>query len=280
MRWAMRAGWASPATASSSVTRTASARSTPSTFSRSARSGEAAPGAGRRDPGHGAGQTRASMTVSCARSCTPRRGGQDRQIMVRNGGTQSIGRQMVYDIDLGHVPGEVGERRLRLRRAVARVLPVARPGQPESNTGLHDDLDPGGARSQPSGPAGGGPVRHGVTDETTGEILRAAAHRRDFHPAGSRRAADSTRSPTPRACIRTAASSTTRSTRTSRADPAIQQPRSRTSCTRSRSPTTASAATWRARPRASTCSTPRPSRITRTRTWRPARPAATCIRPS
>ena len=106
MRWAMAAAWASPAIASSSATKTAWDKSTAINIFRippdavknpPVQVGEI-PAMAQGDQGFDDRELR-SLAYTGIETAS------DRQILVRNGGTQSIGRELVYDIDLDSLSG-------------------------------------------------------------------------------------------------------------------------------------------------------------------------------
>ena len=67
--------------------------------------------------------------------------GEDRYILVRNAGTNTIGRMETYRIDMNTCLPIAKSEVVRLPFAVARVLPLARPGECQSRPRLHDELD-------------------------------------------------------------------------------------------------------------------------------------------
>ena len=93
--------------------RRAARRSTSSRFSRIRRSSRRCRSARSRRSSRA---IRASTTASCARSSTRRRRGEDRYILVRNGGTNTIGRMETYRIDMNTCLPIVEERDHRLPR--------------------------------------------------------------------------------------------------------------------------------------------------------------------
>ena len=116
--------------------------------------------------------------------------GEDRYILVRNAGTNTLGRMETYRIDMNTCLPTAKSEVDGLPFAVARVLPLARSGQPQSRPRLHDELDRRRSRSRRARPEGARPHRPG------GHRRR---HRRDageaedagrLHAAGSRRSAD------------------------------------------------------------------------------------------
>ena len=67
--------------------------------------------------------------------------GEDRYILVRNAGTNTLGRMETYRIDPNTCLPIAQERGHRLPRAVARVLSLARSGERQPRARLHDELD-------------------------------------------------------------------------------------------------------------------------------------------
>ena len=103
--------------------------------------GEAAAGAGRRDPGQGRRQSglrrsRAAIAglqdVDAARTATS---------SCATAAATTRGRMEAYRIDMNTCLPQAHERADRLPLAVARVLPLARSGQCQSRPRLHDELD-------------------------------------------------------------------------------------------------------------------------------------------
>ena len=89
-----------------------------------------------------------------------------------------------------HVPAQPQERGVGLPRAVARVLPLARPREREPHPRLHDELDRRRARSREPGPQG--PRPDGTGGHRRGDRRDAAQAEAagGVHAAGSGRPAD------------------------------------------------------------------------------------------
>ena len=87
--------------------------------------------------------------------------GEDRYILVRNAGTNTLGRMETYRIDMNTCLPTAKSEVVRLLFAVARVLPLARSGKCESRPRLHDELDRRRARPDEPWPQGARPPRHG-----------------------------------------------------------------------------------------------------------------------
>ena len=132
--------------------------------------------------------------------------GEDRYILVRNGGTNTIGRMETYRIDMNTCLPIVEERDHRLPCAVARVLPLARSGESQSRAGLHGDLDRGPARPRPSRPEDPRRDRDGRDRREDGRGPAEGQGARRVQPAGSRRPADQREARRDRLCSPTAAS--------------------------------------------------------------------------
>ena len=90
---------------------------------------EAAARAGRRDSGDGRRQRGLRRSRAARRSSTSTSRGEDRYILVRNAGTNTLGRMETYQIDMNTCLPTCKSEVDRLPLAVARVLPLARPGQ-------------------------------------------------------------------------------------------------------------------------------------------------------
>ena len=85
--------------------------------------------------------------------------GEDRYLLVRNAGTNTLGPDADVPDRHEHVPADAAERGDGLPLAVARVLPLARPGQRQPRARLHDELDGRRAGSREPRPQGAGPHR-------------------------------------------------------------------------------------------------------------------------
>ena len=152
--------------------------------------------------------------------------------LVRNAGTNTIGRMETYRIDMNTCLPTSQERDHRLRRPVARVLPVARSGELQSRAGLHDELDlrlagPRSSRLETSRPdrAGSHRRRHRRDSAQSPTLAR-------FRPCRKWAARRSTRSPTPRDYSPTAAFSISATTRIGPAAAATSRTTNKIGCTR------------------------------------------------
>ena len=67
--------------------------------------------------------------------------GEDRYLLVRNAGTNTLGRMETFRIDMNTCLPTMKSEVDGLLLAVARVLPLARSGQHQPRARLHDELD-------------------------------------------------------------------------------------------------------------------------------------------
>ena len=160
-------GSASPAIVCSSATPTAPRASRDQYLPNPVRSGETAAGAGRRDPCAVPGQS--GFDERELRAILPENAaGEDRYLLIRNAGTNTIGQMETYRIDPRRAC-RWGRHHPRLRRSRTSSS-CGTTRRIRTAAGLHGDLDVW-ARSRHPGLKVPDAVVMAVTDEKTGEML-------------------------------------------------------------------------------------------------------------